>query len=258
MQRAALALCLLAPTCAAMGTHVIQIRFSFFSDAIAHSVFTGVAIGLAVGLDPLFTMLAFTLAIGWAVVMMKASGRLPADTIIGVFMSASVALGLALVTISRRINAFTPYLFGDVLSVTIRELVVVAILSSAAIAFLVAYGNSLMLAALSQELAQAEEIPVRRLEVLFSLLLSALIAVSVRFVGALLVTALLLVPAAAARQVSRSVSGNFWTAIGVGLSSSMIGLYASYILDIGTGPSIILVAFALFLLCAVVGRVRRG
>jgi len=256
MQRAALALGLLAPACAAMGTQVIQMRFAFFSDAIAHSVFTGVAIGLVVGIHPVVTMLVFALAVGVAVITVKSLGRLPTDTVIGVLLSASVALGLALVSLTRQTARFNAYLFGDILAVTDTEIAAAGALSAASLAFLFFCGNRLTLAGLSRELAQAEGVRVGLLESVFALMLAALVAVSVRFVGALLVTALLLVPAAAARQLARSLSVNFWTAIGIGLASSMIGLCASYALDVSTGASIVLVSFGFFLFCTVAGRVR--
>ena len=258
MQRAALVLGLLAPACAAMGTQVIQVRFAFFADAIAHSAFTGVALGLVLGIHPVATMLAFALAVAAAVITFKSIGHLPTDTVIGVLLSASVALGLALVSLTHQTVNFTRYLFGDVLAVTNVEIATAGVLSGAGLAFLFLCGNRLTLAGLSTDLARAEGVPIRLLETVFALLLAALVAVSVRFVGALLVTALLLVPAAAARQVARSVSGNFWMAIGIGLASSMMGLYASYVLDLSTGASIILVAFSFFVLCAITGRLRSG
>ena len=258
MQRAALALALLAPACAAMGTQVVQSRMAFFSDAIAHSAFTGVAIGLVLGINPVATMLAFALAVAVAVVLFKSTGRLPTDTVIAVFLAASVALGLALVSLTRQTLSFTKYLFGDVLAVTNTDLIAAGALAVAAITFLILYGNRLALAGLSANLARAQGVPVRRLETFFALLLAGLVAVSVRFVGALLVTALLLVPAAAARQAARSVAGNFWIAVVIGLAASMIGLFVSFQFDVATGASIILTAVVMFAACTVIGRVRRG
>jgi zinc transport system permease protein len=258
MQRAALGLALLAPACAAMGTQVVQARMAFFSDAIAHSAFTGVAIGLVLGISPVATMVAFALAVAVAVILFKSTGRLPTDTVIGVFLSAAVALGLALVSLTRQTVSFTKYLFGDVLAITNGELAAAAALAVAAFAFLLLFGNRLALAGLSPSLARTRGVAVVWLETLFALLLAALVAVSVRFVGALLVTALLLVPAAAARQAARSVSGNFWLAVVIGLAASMVGLFASFQFDVSTGASVILAAVFLFAACAVIGRVRRG
>jgi zinc transport system permease protein len=258
MKRAAFALAMLAPACAALGTHVIQARLAFFSDAVAHSAFTGVAIGLALGLSPMATLIGFAVAVAAAVVIFKATGRLPPDTVIGVFMSASIALGLALVSLTRQVTAFTQYLFGNVLAISPLETAITAGLCLAVFVFLGLFGNGLALAGLSEPLARAERIRVRSLELAFALLLAVLTAVAVRFVGALLVTALLLTPAAAARQLAVTMRGNFWLAVSIGLLSAWGGLWLSYQLEIATGAAIVLVAMIFFLAGAVVGRIRKG
>ncbi len=258
MQRAALALALLAPACAAMGTQVIQARMAFFSDAIAHSAFTGVALGLVFGLNPVTTMVVFALVVAVVVIWFKSTGRLPTDTVIGVFLSAAIALGLALVSIRSQMLNFSKYLFGDVLAVTNTELVAAGALAVTALAFLAWFGNRLALAGLSPQMARAEGVPVRWLETVFALLLAGLVAAAVRFVGALLVTALLLVPAAAARQVAHTVAGSFWTAVTIGLAASMSGLFLSFQTRVPTGAGIILIAVACFAACALIGRWRRG
>lgn len=258
MQRAALAILFLAPACAAMGTHVIQARLAFFSDAIAHSAFTGVAIGLALGWSPLATLIGFAILVAGAVILYRATGRLPSDTVIGVFLSASIALGLALVSLTGRIGNFTPYLFGDVLAVTWSEVIVSGLLCAAVFVFLGLFGNRLALAGLSHTLARGEGVRVRTLELAFGLLLAVLVAVTVRFIGALLVTAMLLVPAAAARQVATSVWANFWLAVGVAAFSGLAGLFASYQWNVATGAAIVLVGIGCFAAGALVGRRRKG
>jgi zinc transport system permease protein len=258
MKRALFALVALSPACAAMGVHVVQARLAYFSDAIAHSAFTGIAIGLALGLSPTATLIAFAVAVAVAIVFVKATGRLPTDTVIGVFLSTSVAVGLALVSYTRQTNRFSQYLFGDPLAVTDAESAAAAALCAGVFFFLGLFGNRLLLVGLSDTLAQAERIPARALELAFAVLLAVLTAIAVRFVGALLVTALLLVPAAAARQAAISVSGNFWLAVGLGLASSVLGLFASFHLAVSTGAAIVLTMVSGFIACSIVGRIRRG
>jgi len=258
MRRALIALIALAPACAAMGVHVVQARLSYFSDAIAHSAFTGVALGLALGVSPMATLIGFALAVAAAIVWFKAKGKMPPDAVVGVFLSASVALGLALVSITRQTANFTQYLFGDVLAVSRQEAGIAAALCVGAFLFLGLYGNRLALVGFSETLARAERIPVRRLELVFALLLAVLVAASVRFVGALLATALVLAPAAAARMAAVSMRGAFWLAVGLGLASSVIGLFVSFQFNIAAGAAIVLVAIVGFFACAVVGRIRKG
>jgi zinc transport system permease protein len=258
MQRAALAILFLAPACAAMGTHVIQARLAFFSDAIAHSAFTGVAIGLVLGWSPTVTLVGFAALVATAVILYRATGKLPSDTIIGVFLSASIAIGLALVSLTGRIGNFTQYLFGDVLAVTRGEVVVSGFLFLGVFVFLALFGNRLALAGLSVTLARSEGIRVRSLELAFGLLLAILVAVTVRFIGALLVTAMLLVPAAAARQVAASAWANFWLAVGLAAFSGLTGLIFSYHWNIATGAAIVLVGIGGFAACALIGRLRKG
>jgi zinc transport system permease protein len=258
MKRALAALLALSPACAAMGVHVVQARLAFFSDAIAHSAFTGVAIGLALGISPAATLVGFAVAVAVAIVLFKATGRLPTDTVIGVFLSASVALGLALVSYTRQTGRFAQYLFGDVLAVSNAESAAAAGLCVAVFVFLGLFGNRLLLVGLSDTLARAERIPSRSLELAFGVLLAVLTATAVRFVGALLVTALLLVPAAAARQATTSVRGNFWLAVGLGVASSVVGLFAAFNLETTAGAAIVLAAVIGFAACSVVGRIRKG
>lgn len=258
MKRALIALLALSPACAAMGVHIVQARLAFFSDAIAHSAFTGVAIGLALGISPTATLIGFAVAVAVAIVLFKTTGRLPTDTVIGVFLSTSVALGLALVSYTRQTGRFSQYLFGDALAVTDIEVAAAVALCAALFVFLGLFGNRLLLVGLSDTLARAERIPARALELAFGVLLAVLTATAVRFVGALLVTALLLVPAAAARQAAFSVRGNFWLAVGLGLASSVLGLFASFHLEVSAGASIVLTAVLGFVVYSVVGRIRKG
>jgi zinc transport system permease protein len=258
MKRALAALLVLSPACAAMGVHVVQARLAYFSDAIAHSAFTGVAIGLALGISPTATLVGFAVAVAVAIVLFKTAGRLPTDTVIGVFLSTSVALGLALVSFTRQTNRFSQFLFGDVLAVTGAETAAAAALCAGIFVFLALFGNRLLLVGLSNTLARAERIPARALELAFGVLLAVLTATAVRFVGALLVTALLLVPAAAARQAAPSVSANFWLAVALGLASSVLGLFASFHLEVSAGAAIVLTAVAGFIACSVIGRIRKG
>jgi zinc transport system permease protein len=138
--------------------------------------------------------------------------------------SNTEALGLALVSYTRQTSRFSQFLFGDVLAVSNAEAAAAVALSAGLFVFLALFGNRLPLVGLSHTLARVEHIPARALELAFGVLLAMLTALAVRFVGALLVTPLILVPAAAARQAASSVSGNFWLIVGLGLASSAVGL----------------------------------
>jgi len=228
MQQALVGLVLLVPMCAAMGVQVVNFRMAFFSDAISHSAFAGVAIGLLMALNVRLTMLALALLIG---VMITAVGRrssLSIDTIIGVFFSAVVAFGLAMVSRERHIaRDLQMFLYGDILTISTMEILLEAVLLIALVIFQVIGYNRLLYVGLNPALASAHRVRTRVYQYIYAALLSLVVIFSVWAVGVFLVTAMLIVPAAVARNLARSASGMFWWAQFVGLSSAVAGLLVS-------------------------------
>ncbi|MEW6267419.1 MAG: metal ABC transporter permease [Thermodesulfobacteriota bacterium] len=259
MQQAFLGLILLAPMTAAMGVQVVNFRLAFFSDAISHSTFTGVALGLLLGADGRLTMILFGLVVGLGIMAAGRRTSLSTDTVIGVFFSAAVAFGLAVVSRDQRVaREMMGFIYGDILTISEAEILWLAALF-AALAVFQAWGyNRLLYVGLNPVLATAHEVKVRAYQYLFAGFLSLIVIFSVWTVGLLLVTALLVVPAAGARNLAHTAGGMFWWALAIGSSSAVAGLLISAQpwARTATGATIVLCASAWFLASALVPLVR--
>ena len=259
MQQALVALCLLAPMTAALGVQVLHYRMAFFSDAVGHSAFAGVAIGLVLGVHPHISMPVFGLAVGLCIMFLQRFSALPPDTVIGVVFSAVVASGLAVVsrdnTLARDLQQF---LYGDILTLTETDICWLLALFAAFVLFQALAFNRLLYAGTSRVIAKAHRVPAALCEYLFASLLALVVMFSVWSVGVLLVTALLIVPGAAARSLARSAGGMFWWAIAVGLLSAVTGLALSVQpwMHTAAGATIILVACGCFLLSVIAASLR--
>jgi len=248
---------LLAPMCAAMGVKVVNFRMAFFSDAISHSAFAGVAFGFLLhetarfgNIDPRLTLIGFGLIVGLGIAMVRRKTDLSNDTVIGVFFSTVVALGIAIITQTRSTSRFETYLYGDILTVDHADLALSALLTFVVLIYMVFSYNRLTLIGLNSELAHSRRVSVKLHDYLFAMLLSLVVTASIRTAGILLVTAMLVVPAAAARNVARSAAAMFWWAVLIGLVSGVCGAVFSFTWfpQVGTGAIIILTASTLFVL----------
>jgi len=263
MRQALLGLVLLAPMAAAMGVQVVNFRMAFFADAISHSAFAGVAMGLIFAVNPHWTMLAFGLLVGIGIMAVQRGSSLSSDTVIGVFFSAVVAFGLAVV--SRDRNAardLQRFLYGDILTIDHDTLLCLQLLFVVIMVFQVWGYNRMLYIGLNPMLAKAHRVRVAIYQFIFAGLLSLVVIFAVWAVGVLLVTALLIVPAATARNLARSAGAMFWWALLVSLSSAISGLILSAQdwAHTATGATIILVScgwFAASLLVTLGRGVRR-
>jgi len=259
MQRALVGLLLLAPMSAAMGVQVVNFRMAFFADAISHSAFAGVALGLLLSLDPHWTMPAFALLVGLTIMAAQRRSALSSDTVIGVFFSAVVAFGIAVVSRDRNVaRDMQRFLYGDILTVSDRDILCLALLFLVLMVFESWSYNRLLYIGLNPILAEAHQVRVGPYQYLYAGLLSLVVIFSVWAVGVLLVTALLILPAATARNLARSAGSMFWWALLTSVVSALCGLLLSAQDWAGTatGASIILVAFVGFALSAGVAVLR--
>jgi zinc transport system permease protein len=259
MQQALIGLLLLAPMAAVMGIQVVNFRMAFFSDAISHSAFAGVAIGLIASINPSITMVAFAVFVGLAITVMQRKSLLSMDTIVGVFFSAVVAFGIAIVSRDRSVaRDMQLFLYGDILTISTGDILMLAGLTLVIIIFMGFSYNRLLYIGLNHALARAHRIRVALYQYMYAALLSVVVIFSVRAVGVLLVTALLIVPAAAARNLSRTAGAMFWWAILISVTSAATGLVisAQEWAYTATGATIILVAFAWFIISSLVSYFR--
>ena len=255
MQQAFIGLLLLAPIAAIMGIQVVNFRMAFFSDAISHSAFAGVAIGLIASLDPSLTMVAFAVFVGIAITAIERKSSLSMDTVVGVFFSAVVAFGIAIVSRDRSVaRDMQLFLYGDILTISTADIIMLAALALVIIVFMGLGYNRLIYIGLNHSLARAHRVRVAFYQYMYAALLSVVVIFSVRAVGVLLVTALLIVPAAAARNFSRTSGAMFWWAILISVTSAEAGLVisAQEWAYTATGATVILVAFAWFIISSIV------
>jgi zinc transport system permease protein len=257
MKRALLGLLLVAPAAAAIGVPLVQHRMAFFSDAIGHSAFTGVALGLILGISPHWTVAAFGAVVAVAIVLVRGRTGLSPDTVTGVFFSAVVALGIAIISrergLTRNLQAF---LYGDPLAVTDAELAWMAVLLLLVSAWLVLFYNRILLLGIHEGFARTKGVPVRTVEISFALVVALVVTAAIRAVGILLVTALLVIPAASARNVARAAAPALWISVGIALLSGVSGIVASWYLDTATGATVVLAAACCFALTALYRAAR--
>lgn len=272
MLNALLIVAVLAPLCAALGVKVVNYRMAFFSDAISHSAFTGVVLGYV--LVPLFnhwypntadwglvlppvTLVIFGVLVGLGITAVRRRTDLSTDTVIGVFFAAVIALGIAVISCWRLRGDFERYLYGYIVTATRTDVVIIAGLALLVLIFFAVGYNQLMLIGLNESLSRSRNISTRAYEYVFAALLALVVTLSIRTIGLLLVTAMLVVPAAAARNLARSAGGMFWWAVLIGLLCGIAGLIASYYADTSAGATIILLAVFSFALSAVIARRRQ-
>ena len=259
MQEAFLGILLCAPLAAAAGVQVVNFRMSFFSDAIGHSAFAGVALGLLCSLGPGIVMPLLAVLIGLGIMFLKRRSTLSSDTVIGVLFSAVVALGLALA--SRNPNMakeMQMFLYGDILTISSSEIMTLFVLSVVFYGFEIFSFNRLIAIGINPQLARTHRIRVAVYEYLHIALLALVVIFCVKAVGVLLVTALLIVPAAAARNLSESSGKMFWFSVLIGAGSGIAGLLISAQDWAGTaaGATIVLCACAGFLVSLGIGLMR--
>ncbi len=254
--RASLAGVGVALAAAPLGCFVVWRRMAYFGDATAHAAILGVAISLAFSTSVFAGALAVSLMM--ALTVSAISGRgLAVDTLLGVMAHSALAFGLVAVSFLQGVRLdLMVYLFGDILAVSQGDLAVIwgGVLLILALMFW--RWSALLTATLNQDLAHASGINPRREQLILTVALAVVVAVAIKVVGVLLIAALLIIPAASARPVSRTPEGMAMMAAGIGAVSALLGLRLSYLYDTPAGPSIICVAAVAFAVTNVAQLVR--
>ena len=262
-----LAALILAPACGALGVQAVTFRMAFMSDAVAHSAYTGVALGLVVfgaggSWGPMLGMVAVGLAVGMLVAALRENTRQASDTIIGIVFSAAVALGVVTVAMTSEKGlaaTMAPFLFGSFLGVAAGEILVLAALAAAVLGFEALAYNRLLFIGLNPVLARARGLRTAAWGYAYSALLALMVTASVRIVGVLVVGALIIAPAAAARNLARSAGGMFWWSLALAGLSALAGVELSVVLDRPpAGATMVLVATVLYGLSEGLRALRRG
>ena len=232
-----------------LGCLVVNSRMAFFSEAIGHAALTGVALGTLAGLtDPTPAVLLFSALLALAIAWLRKSSALSSDTIIGLVMAGAVALGVVLLSRGGGFNRYTRFLIGDILTITPAELAHLAVLAAVTLVLWAALFNRLFLSTLHPVLARSRGVNVWAVEALFSIVIALVVAMSIAWIGLLVINSLLILPAAAARNLARSTAAYLGFALLFSFLAGVAGLIVSFYAATATGATIVLVALALFLL----------
>ena len=247
MKNALLALLLLAPLFGLLSTMIVTGRMSFFSDALGHSAFTGIAIGCICGLAPTAVAVAFSVAFALLFSYVRSRSNQAADTLIGVFSSTAVALGIFIATLGGgSFTKYNKYLIGDVLSVTPAEIGVLAIVLLCVAVFWVLFGNRLVLVSIHPQLASSRGLNVKTTQTVFTVCIAVVVTLAINWVGLLMLNSLLVLPAASARNVSKNLKQYHGFSVLFALTASLLGLVISYHLGASTGAAISLCLAMIF------------
>ena len=258
MKNALLALLLMAPLFALLSTMIVTGRMSFFSDALGHSAFTGIAIGAICGLAaPTWAAVGFSVVFALLFSYVRSRSNQAADTLIGVFSSSAVALGIFVATLEGgSFTKYNKYLIGDILSVTPGEIGMLALVLAAVLVFWVLYANRLTLTAIHPQLASSRGIPVGLSQTLFVVAIAVVVTLSISSVGLLILNSLLVLPAAASRNVARNLKQYHIFSVLFALLAGIGGLSVSYYSGCSAGAAISLILALVFAATFCLRKVR--
>jgi zinc transport system permease protein len=257
MKNAFLAILLLTPLLGLLGTMAVNHQMAFFSDALGHSALTGIGLGIILGLrNDLVAMLIF--GIIWAILicLIKQSGSTSTDTVISVFSSTSVAAGLLILARGGKFAKYSSLLIGDILAVTPDDLLWLLLALIGTLILWALLYNSLLLTSVDSWLARSRGVRTRLVECIFVVMVAVAVMLSIRWVGVMLINALLILPAAAGRNLARSARQHAAWSVGLALLSGLVGLTLSYYWDTSAGASIVLVSALCFAISFGVKKIR--
>ena len=228
---------------------VVNSKMSFFSDAIGHSDLTGVAIGAIIGLTNYsISMIIFAIIFALLLNYIKSKNLVSTDTIISVFSSTSIALGLAMLSKYGGMAKYQSYLVGDILSITSHEIVLLSIVLIGTFIIWVFIYNKLLAISTSPILARTKKINVKLIDNIFVVLVAIIVTLTIKATGVLIINALLILPAAISRNVSKNMRQYTWIAVFSSLVASILGLMISYVYNVATGPVIVIITAIMYVL----------
>lgn len=252
MKNAFLAILLVTPLFGLLSTMVVSNRMAFFSDSLGHGAFTGIAIGVLVGaFSPLTSLVIFSVLFALAITYIKNKSTASTDTVIGVFSSTAIALGLMIMTAGGGFNKFSSFLIGDVLSVTREDLMALALVFILVILGWVFLFNRLLVLSINSSFARSRGVNTFWVEALFASLLAVVVSISIQWVGILIINALLVLPAAAARNVTNNVKQYHVVSVCISLLTGFSGLILAYYFNMAAGATIVVLASLVFFITLV-------
>lgn len=248
MKHALAAICIITPLFGILGTMIVNNRMAFFSDALGHSALTGMAIGVLLGVGGTdIIMLVFALFFALVLNHMKRKSSASTDTLISVFSSLGTAVGLVILSRGGNFSKYSALLVGDILSISRKEIAWLSGVLVLTLLFWAVCFNKLHACSVNKSLAKSKGIPVRLMEDLFAVLIAVIVMLSIKWVGILIINALLILPAAGAANISDNMREYHLISVVLSVASGLIGLILSYYLNAAAGPTIVIVAAGFFI-----------
>lgn len=260
MKNALLAVLMITPLFGLLSTMVVSNRMAFFSDSLGHGAFTGLAIGAIAGIiSPTASLLLFSVVFALLITYIKNHSTASTDTVIGVFSSAGIAAGLMMMSYGGSFNKYSSYLIGDILSITPDELAaLLAVLVLVIIAWALLY-NRLLVLSINSSFARSRGISVLAVEGIFASMVAVVVAISIQWVGLLIINSLLVLPAAASRNIASSVKEYHILSVAFAIISGVSGLILAYYFNMAAGATIVMLSAMIFFATLVLkGKINRG
>ncbi len=234
-----------------IGCFIVWRKMAYFGDSLAHTALLGVVLGFSLGINLQLGILISCVSLALFLLMLQSQRKLSTDTLLGILAHTALSVGIIAISAMETLNVdLMGYLFGDILAVGPADLLWIYTGGAAALCALAWIWRDLLAITAHEELARAEGVPTFAVRLVFMLLIAFVIAIAMKLIGILLITSMLIIPAAAARRFSRTPEQMAGLAILAGVSSVGIGLWASMQWNLPAGPSVVVAAAALFLLSA--------
>jgi zinc transport system permease protein len=247
MKNALLAILIITPLFGILGTMIVNNQMAFFSDALGHSALTGIAIGVILGIvDTNLSMVIFAIIFALALNKIKRKRTISTDTVISVFASLSTALGLVILSKDGNFSKYSSLLVGDILSITPKEITLLLLVFVLTLIFWGVAFNKLHAVSINETLAKSKHINVAVIDNLFVVIIALIVMLSIKWVGILIINALLILPAASSRNMSSNMREYHLFSVMISVFSGIMGLILSYYNNTATGPTIVILAAIIF------------
>ena len=257
MKNALLAVIIITPLFGILGTMIVNNRMAFFSDALGHSALTGIVLGALLGIaDTDISMIIYAVIFAVLLNHIKRKKTLSTDTLISVFSSFSMAMGLVILSKGGNFAKYSSLLVGDILSITAREIGLLCLIFILTILYWFFGFNKLNSVALNISLAKSKNIKSNIVETSFCILMAVIVMLSIKWIGILIINALLTLPAAAGRNISSNMREYHLFSILISIFSGITGLVLSFYLGTATGPTVVIIAASIFFITLILGTLK--
>lgn len=249
MINAFLGILIITPLFGMIGTTIVNNKMSFFSDALGHSALTGIAIGVMLGIDNyMISMLGFALVFALGISAVLEKGNSSSDTVIGVFSAVGLALGIVILSAKGGFAKYSSYLIGDILTVQPDEILMIFIILLIVLLIWIFFYNKLLLVSLNADMASGKNINVTLIKKMFAIIIAVVVTVSIKWIGIMIINSLLVLPAAAARNLTKSVRSSHLCGVLISMFSGICGLMVSFYTGAAASGTIVLIAALIFFL----------